>query len=71
MDALSLDDDILTISQENCIGCGLCVSGCPGQALTLMRRENPPEVKNTLQEMAATVLQEKGKLGKFMELMEK
>ncbi|MBA3009210.1 MAG: 4Fe-4S binding protein [Proteobacteria bacterium] len=71
MEAVSFPGDIFDVDPENCIGCGLCVSGCPEEALSLVRRENPPEVLKSLQEMGMTVLQEKGKLEKFAELMQK
>lgn len=69
MDALSLIGDFLDIEENFCIGCGLCVSGCPEEALTLIKRDETPKVLKTVQEMGMTVLQEKGKLEKFMELM--
>ncbi|MCP3926458.1 MAG: hypothetical protein GY714_28180 [Desulfobacterales bacterium] len=71
MEALSLSSDLFAVESENCIGCGLCVSGCPEEALSLVRRENQPEVLKTVQEMGMTVLKEKGKLEKFAALMQK
>jgi len=69
MNAIDMEDGIAVIKEENCIGCGLCVSGCPSDAMSLLRKENAPEVCNTIAEMGMKVLGEKGKLDRFMKLM--
>jgi electron transport complex protein RnfB len=69
MNAIEMKDGIAVIKEENCIGCGLCVSGCPSDAISLIRKENAPEISNTLAEMGMKVLGEKGKLERFMKLM--
>lgn len=38
MEALQLDDGIIQIDLHRCIGCGLCVTSCPNQALSLLRK---------------------------------
>ena len=48
------------------IGCGLCVTACPTEALSLVRREPLPEIPATAQEMGMKVLTEKGKLDAFL-----
>ncbi len=41
MDAIALGDDgYAVLKEERCIGCGLCVSTCPNEALSLVRK--PP-----------------------------
>ncbi|MBY9011033.1 MAG: 4Fe-4S binding protein [Candidatus Lokiarchaeota archaeon] len=46
MNALTLVDDISTVSRDNCIGCGACVPTCPTDAIQLRKKENeiiPPK----------------------------
>lgn len=38
MEAITKDDDKVSLEQNRCIGCGLCVSTCPTNALTLVRK---------------------------------
>jgi Fe-S-cluster-containing hydrogenase component 2 len=38
MQAISLDDPIVNVNTDRCIGCGLCVSTCPTDALNLVRK---------------------------------
>jgi Na+-translocating ferredoxin:NAD+ oxidoreductase subunit B len=44
MDALAAGDIHVTFKSERCIGCGLCVTTCPSEALTLVRK---PESSRT------------------------
>lgn len=41
MEAVGLREGRIALDPDRCIGCGLCVSTCPGEALRLVRR--PPE----------------------------
>lgn len=46
MDAIKVEDDIAEIVDGRCIGCGLCVSHCPEDALSLEEKpgmEPPPK----------------------------
>jgi len=36
MDAITRDDDVVSLNPQRCIGCGLCVTRCPAHALTLI-----------------------------------
>jgi len=64
--AISVSEDIAQVDREKCIGCGLCVSTCPTSAISLSRRETPPEIIPTMQELGIKVLTEKGRLERFM-----
>ncbi|MBA4320556.1 MAG: hypothetical protein C0412_19330 [Flavobacterium sp.] len=62
-------EDTAFVKSDNCIGCGLCVTGCPSEAIKLIKRKEPPETPNTVQDMALKIASEKGKLDKLMKLM--
>jgi len=48
----------------------LCVTGCPAEAIKLMERKQLPSVPASIKEMAAQVLQEKGRLDAFLKVMQ-
>jgi Fe-S-cluster-containing hydrogenase component 2 len=66
MGAIVITDDTAVQTPEKCIGCGLCVSACPAEAITLSRREDPPDVLPTTRDLWMKVLSEKGRLEKFL-----
>jgi NAD-dependent dihydropyrimidine dehydrogenase PreA subunit len=39
VNAIDEENDIYHITPEKCIGCGLCISTCPVQAISLMRKD--------------------------------
>jgi Fe-S-cluster-containing hydrogenase component 2 len=46
MDAIQEGDDVSEMIQGRCIGCGLCISTCPVEAISLMLKpemEAPPK----------------------------
>jgi Fe-S-cluster-containing hydrogenase component 2 len=44
VEAIALDRDVAIVDAERCIGCGVCVTGCPNEAATL---ERLPEARIT------------------------
>lgn len=67
--AITMVEDVASVDQQECIGCGLCVSGCPAGALVLIEREKVPSIPTTVAEMGMKVLQEKGRLEAFLKIM--
>jgi Fe-S-cluster-containing hydrogenase component 2 len=51
MQAITLDESHVDVNTDRCIGCGLCVSTCPADALKLVRKPEkhtaePPDTFN-------------------------
>lgn len=66
MKAITIDGDTLVVSAERCIGCGLCVTGCPVDgAMRLVRRDKVKKPAASTKEMGMAVLMERGTLDKF------
>ncbi|PKN52615.1 MAG: hypothetical protein CVU55_05100 [Deltaproteobacteria bacterium HGW-Deltaproteobacteria-13] len=70
MKAIEIKDNVAVIHEAECIGCGLCVTGCPAEAIVLKEREPLPPLPATVTEMGAKVLQEKGRLDAFLKIMQ-
>ncbi len=60
--------DVVAVDADRCIGCGLCVSVWPTEALQMVRRESAPATPATGSELMGTILMEKGRLEEFMKL---
>ncbi|MFZ2399015.1 MAG: TetR family transcriptional regulator C-terminal domain-containing protein [Smithella sp.] len=67
MKAIEMKGDIAFVNTKECIGCGLCVTGCPAEAIKLVERKQIPSIPATVREMGAKVLQEKGRLDAFQQ----
>jgi Fe-S-cluster-containing hydrogenase component 2/DNA-binding MarR family transcriptional regulator len=68
MKAIEIKDDIAVVNVQECIGCGLCVTGCTAGAIKLTERKQIPSIPATIKEMGAKVLQEKGRLKAFLKI---
>lgn len=68
--AITITDDLAFVNENECIGCGLCVTGCAPEAIELVERKQFPAIPATIQDMAVQVLQEKGRLEAFMKVMQ-
>lgn len=68
MGAMEVVDNLARANADRCIGCGLCVTGCPVRALSLVRREGVAEPAATNRDMGLKILGEKGKLDDFIKL---
>ncbi|MFA6451013.1 MAG: 4Fe-4S binding protein [bacterium] len=66
LNAITMTDNGPVISAEQCIGCGLCVTGCPTDAMKLVRREIIKKTAKNNRDMGVTILMEKGRLQDFM-----
>lgn len=66
--AVHEDGDIAAVDVERCLGCGLCVSVCPTDALSMKKRDDIPATPMTYQDLSMMILEEKGKLEAFMKL---
>lgn len=61
--AIKPQDNIIAIATDKCIGCGLCVTICPSNALTMQTRIIPPYVPTNEKELLTILSKEKGKPG--------
>ena len=64
MEAIDIIDEIAIINLDRCIGCGLCVTTCPEEALSLVKKSDdrqylPPK---TGMETYIRIAQERGKI---------
>lgn len=53
-----LSDDFMNIRLELCIGCGICASNCPSEAIKLEKVRNIIPIKNYV-EMSAKLREER------------
>jgi len=68
MGAREMVDERPVLSVQRCIGCGACASGCPNDAIRMERSAEVSEPPENYMELGLRLLQEKGKLEKFIEI---
>jgi len=64
MEALRLDDGKVMLDVDRCIGCGLCVTTCPTDSLSLTRKPESaqPYVPRDIVDTSIKLGQARGKL---------
>jgi Fe-S-cluster-containing hydrogenase component 2 len=64
MEAIELVDGISTVLLNRCIGCGLCVTTCPTEAIQLVKKNDDElyEPPRSGVETFMRIMQERGKL---------
>ncbi len=65
MEAIHLTDGTAALDPKRCIGCGLCVSTCSSESLSLVRKPKTrqPHVPETIVETNIKLGKARGKLG--------
>jgi len=60
--ALLVPDDVCEVDHARCVGCGVCISACPTDALSMERRpeDEIAPVPTTLQDWMAQRAEERG-----------
>ncbi|OHD69586.1 MAG: hypothetical protein A2W19_00840 [Spirochaetes bacterium RBG_16_49_21] len=69
--AIEMKDGVASVNTAECIGCGLCASACPSESIRLVERRSIPPLPATVMEMGVRAAQEKGRLEKFVTIMQR
>ena len=60
MDAIKEVDGAMEVDHERCIGCGLCISTCPIEAIKLVEKEHPRIPPKEFDELLEKMIMERG-----------
>jgi Fe-S-cluster-containing hydrogenase component 2 len=71
MDALHVEDEKVVLNVERCIGCGLCVSTCQGEALKLVRKPEEQQRQVPKNTMEAYVMRARARVSANADLSDK
>jgi Pyruvate/2-oxoacid:ferredoxin oxidoreductase delta subunit len=69
MSAIEITAEIYRFKAERCLGCGLCATGCPNDAISMKRTVEVQVPPANAQEWGLRLLMDHGRLEGFMELM--
>ncbi|MBL7074864.1 4Fe-4S binding protein [candidate division KSB1 bacterium] len=64
--SLLFSERVSSVNKDICLGCGVCISACEKNAISLIPRKNPTIPKGTIRELYKTILREKGRLTTFI-----
>jgi len=67
--AIEMNEERPVVKEEQCLGCGLCVTGCPNNARNMRPRAEITEPFANLSEWGMHALQARGGFEAFMEVM--
>ena len=62
LNAIKTRKDISKVNIKRCIGCGNCVAVCPEEAITLIKKDNVPELPEDEDDMFEKILEAKTKM---------
>jgi len=68
--AIEVQGNRARVKRERCIGCGLCVSTCSTDALSMVPRADAGVPPKTVTDLGIRVLEEKGRLKAYIDLNE-
>lgn len=69
MKAIMMVEEKPIFQIDRCIGCGLCVTGCPSTAIHLERDAKVPEPPANTMELGMQMLQDRGRFEAFLKVM--